>query len=212
VYVPPHFAESRLDLLQAAIDRIQIATIATSAERGIFVSHIPLMLERDKGPYGTLIGHVSRANPQWQEADGSQAVAIFFGPSGYISPSWYAAKREHGKVVPTWDYIAVHARGRLRAFEQTERLHEVVTALTDIHEAHSAHPWHVDDAPEPYVQSQLRGIVGIELPIETLVGKWKLSQNRSGADIDGVVDGLRAIGDEGSLELAAEVESARTDR
>jgi transcriptional regulator len=211
VYVPRHFEQSRLDVLHAAIERIQIATLVTNGADGPYVSHIPLMLERDAGPFGKLVGHVSRANPHWKEA-GKPAVAIFFGPDGYISPNWYPTKRESGKVVPTWDYIAVHARGPLVAFDERDHLHAMVTSLTDLHEARNAHPWHVDDAPESFVESQLKGIVGIEIPIETLTGKWKLSQNRPGEDIDGVVRALRALSDEGSIELASEVESARTDR
>jgi len=212
MYVPRHFEESRLDLLQRAIEHIQIATLVTSGAGGPFVSHIPMMLERGAGPFGKLVGHVARANPQWKEGDGAPALAIFFGPNGYISPNWYPTKREHGKVVPTWDYIAVHARGTLHAFDDPARLLALVTALTNLHEGRLQKPWHVDDAPEPFVASQLKSIVGLEIPIDSLVGKWKLSQNRPGEDIDGVVQALRAIGDEGSLELARQVESARTDR
>jgi len=209
VYVPRHFDQSRLDLMQAAIEHIQVATLVTSGPEGPFVSHLPMMLERNSGPFGTLIGHLARANPHWSLGAGQAAVAIFFGPNGYVSPNWYPTKHETQKVVPTWDYIAVHARGTLRTFDEPERLHALVTALTDLHEGRFAQPWRVDDAPEPYVASQLRAIVGLELPIDALFGKWKLSQNRRADDIDGVIAGLRAIGDEGSLELAHAVEDAR---
>jgi transcriptional regulator len=209
VYVPRHFEQSHLDLMQAALERIQVATLVTSGPDGLFVSHLPMMLERDSGPFGTLVGHLARANPHWSVGAGQPAVAIFFGPNGYISPNWYATKRETQKVVPTWDYIAVHARGTLRTFDQPERLLALITALTNLHESRSAQPWHVDDAPEPFVASQLKAIVGLELPIDVLVGKWKLSQNRPAEDIDGVIAGLRAIGDQGSLELAHAVEDAR---
>jgi transcriptional regulator len=209
VYVPRHFEQSQLDLVHAALERIQVATLVTCGPEGPYVSHLPMMLERNSGPFGTLVGHLARANPHWSVGAGQPAVAIFFGPNGYISPNWYPTKHETQKVVPTWDYIAVHARGTLQTFDQPERLHALVTALTNLHESRSAHPWHVDDAPEAFVASQLRAIVGLELPIETLLGKWKLSQNRPAADIDGVIAGLQAIGDEGSLELAHAVEDAR---
>jgi len=212
VYVPRHFEESRLALVQAAIERIQVASLVTDGPDGPLVSHIPMMIERNDGPFGKLVGHVARANPHWKEGAGHQAVAIFFGPNGYVSPNWYPTKRETQKVVPTWDYIAVHARGTLETFDDPERLRALVTKLTNLHEARSERPWHVDDAPEEFVASQLRAIVGIELPIEKLVGKWKLSQNRPEDDIDGVIAGLRALGDEGSLELAQQVQDARPPR
>jgi transcriptional regulator len=209
MYVPRYFEQPRLDIVHEAIERIQVATLVTIGTEGPFVSHLPMMLERESGPFGKLVGHLARANPHWKAADGLPALAIFFGPNGYISPNWYPSKRETQKVVPTWDYIAVHARGTLQTFEEPERLRAFVTALTNLHESSSAHPWHIDDAPEPYVESQLKAIVGLELPIDTLIGKWKLSQNRPGDDIDGVIRALREIGDEGSLELAREVERAR---
>ena len=212
MYVPRHFEESRLALVAAAIERIQVATLVTSGPDGPLVSHIPMMLDRNDGPLGRLVGHVARANLHWKDGAGLPSVAIFFGPNGYVSPNWYPTKRETQKVVPTWDYIAVHARGTLEAFEEPERLLALVTALTNVHESRSAQPWHVDDAPEPFVASQLRAIVGLELPIEKLVGKWKLSQNRSEEDIDGVIAGLRALGDEGSFELAQAVQEARPPR
>jgi transcriptional regulator len=209
VYVPRHFEQSRLDLMQAVIDGLQVATLVTSGPDGPFVSHLPMMLERGSGPFGMLTGHLSRANPHWSIGAGQPAVAIFFGPNGYVSPNWYATKHETQKVVPTWDYIAVHARGTLRTFDEPDRLHALVTALTNLHESRSAQPWRVDDAPETFVASQLKGIVGLELPIDALLGKWKLSQNRSAADIDGVIAGLLAIGDDGNIELARAVEDAR---
>jgi transcriptional regulator len=209
VYVPRHFEQPQLDLIHAALERIEVATLVTCGPEGPYVSHLPMILERTSGPFGTLVGHLARANPHWSLGAGQPAVAIFFGPNGYISPNWYPTKHETQKVVPTWDYIAVHARGTLQTFDQPERLYALVTALTNLHESRSAHPWHVDDAPEAFVASQLRAIVGLELPIDTLLGKWKLSQNRPAADIDGVIAGLQAIGDEGSLELAHAVDDAR---
>ena len=142
---------------------------------------------------GTVLAHMARANPHWREiGDGSPALLVAAGPQAYVSPSWYAAKAEHGRVVPTWNYTTVHLTGRVRVHHDVEWLRGMVTALTDAHESHREHPWAVTDAPSPYVEGQLRGIVGIELTVERVEAKAKLSQNRSDADRAGVVAGLRA--------------------
>ncbi|MDF2092086.1 FMN-binding negative transcriptional regulator [Knoellia sp. 3-2P3] len=142
---------------------------------------------------GTVLAHMARANPHWREiGDGSPALLVAAGPQAYVSPSWYAAKAEHGRVVPTWNYTTVHLTGRVRVHDDVEWLRGMVTALTDAHESHREHPWAVTDAPSPYVEGQLRGIVGIELTVERVEAKAKLSQNRSDADRAGVVAGLRA--------------------
>jgi transcriptional regulator len=162
---------------------------------GLIASHAPLMLDPDPGPYGTLIGHLAKANPHARSADpGVQTLVIFQGPDGYITPSYYAAKREHGKVVPTWNYTAIHAYGTLEVFDDPTRLLGVVTRLTERNEASRAQPWAVSDAPDDFVQGMLRGIVGIALPIARLEGKVKMSQNRPAADVAGVVEGLQADG------------------
>ena len=141
---------------------------------------------------GTVLAHMARANPHWREiGDGSPALLVAAGPQAYVSPSWYAAKAEHGRVVPTWNYTTVHLTGRVRVHDDVEWLRAMVTALTDAHESHREHPWAVTDAPSPYVEGQLRGIVGIELTVERVEAKSKLSQNRSDADRAGVVAGLR---------------------
>jgi transcriptional regulator len=196
MYVPAHFTEQRLDVLHAAIRQAGLATLVTTGPDGLDASHIPFLLEPEPGPCGRLIGHVARANPQWKapagEADG---LAIFLGPDAYVTPSWYATKRATGKVVPTWNYVAIHAHGKVRFFEDRARLLDVVTRLTQRHEGGREHPWKVSDAPADYLDGMLKAIVGVELTITRLEGKWKASQNRDEADRRGVVDGLEREGD-----------------
>ncbi len=195
VYVPAHFKEDRLDVLHEFIRGSGLATLVSMTADGMIASHAPLMLAPDPAPYGTLIGHLAKANPHARVADpGVQTLVIFQGPEGYITPSYYAAKREHGKVVPTWNYSAVHAYGTLEVFDDPVRLLDVVTRLTVRNETPRAQPWAVSDAPADFVQGMLRGIVGIALPIVRLDGKVKMSQNRPATDISGVVEGLRQDG------------------
>jgi transcriptional regulator len=197
VYVPGHFAESRIELLHAALERSGLATLVTSGAEGLDASHVPLLLDPEPGPYGRLVGHLARANPQWRAAvDGGPALAIVLGPDAYVTPSWYPSKRESGRVVPTWNYVAIHAHGTVRFFQDRDRLLPVVARLTDRHERSRPHPWKVADAPPDYVEAMLQGIVGFELAITRLEGKWKVSQNRSEADRRGVEDGLRLQGSE----------------
>ncbi len=153
------------------------------------------MLDPSDGPQGSLIGHIARANPQWRTTDVTQeALAIFSGPDAYITPSWYETKRLTGKVVPTWNYVTIHARGRVTFFQEPAQLLDLVRRLTERHEGERAAPWAVSDAPPDFIQSQLRAIVGVRVEITALTGKWKMSQNRSSADRAGVVAGLRADG------------------
>jgi transcriptional regulator len=194
MYVPPHFAEERLDVLQDAIRRTGLANLVTVGPDGLMASPLPLMLDATDGPYGTLYGHLAKANPQWRMTPAVDALAIFMGPDAYVSPGWYETKRETGKVVPTWNYITVHASGPVSFFEDATELLDVVTRLTERHEAGRAEPWAVSDAPAPFVASQLKGIVGFRMPIRVLQGKWKLSQNRPLADRKGVVAGMAADG------------------
>ncbi len=206
MYVPAHFNEDRIGALHDLIRSSGLATLVSMTAEGLIASHAPLMLDPDPAPYGTLIGHLAKANPHARSADAAvQTLVIFQGPDGYITPSYYAAKREHGKVVPTWNYTAVHAYGTLEAFDDPARLLAVVTRLTERNETPRAQPWAVSDAPDDFIQGMLRGIVGIALPIARLEGKVKMSQNRPAADIAGVVDGLRADGQDG---LAAAVARA----
>jgi transcriptional regulator len=204
VYIPPHFREDRIGVLHDAIRSAGPATLVSMTADGLFASHAPLMLDPEPAPYGTLVGHLAKANPHAALADPSaQTLVIFHGPNGYITPSYYAAKREHGKVVPTWNYVAIHAYGTLEVFDDPDRLLEVVTRLTELHETPRAVPWAVSDAPDSFVQGMLRGIVGIRLPIARLEGKVKMSQNRPAADQAGVIEGLRADGQPEAAEAVA---------
>jgi transcriptional regulator len=173
------------------------ANLVTMGAEGLDATPLPLMMDASDGPQGSLIGHVARANPQWRTTDARQdALAIFSGPDSYITPSYYETKRLTGKVVPTWNYVTIHARGRISFFEDPEALLALVRRLTERHEGERSDPWSVSDAPASFTQSQLRAIVGVRLEIKALTGKWKMSQNRSPADRDGVISGLRADGEE----------------
>ncbi|MCG3188373.1 MAG: Protease synthase and sporulation protein PAI 2 [Burkholderiaceae bacterium] len=201
MYLPAHFEEARPEVLHALVRAHPLATWVVQAGGGLLVNHIPFMLDADRGPHGTLVGHVARANPVWRSPGPS--IAVFQGPQAYISPSWYPSKREHGKVVPTWNYAVVHAHGTPRAIESPAEVLAIVTRLTQTHEAGSAVPWAVSDAPADYIAQMLKAIVGIEIPLERLVGKWKASQNRGVPDRLGTVAGLRQRGDAQSLAMAA---------
>ncbi len=205
VYIPDHFKETRVDVLHDAIRQHGFATLVSMTAEGILASHAPLMLDPEPGPYGTLVGHLARANPHARAADPVvQTLVIFHGPHGYITPSYYATKSEHGKVVPTWNYTAIHAYGRLQAFDDPARLLDVVTRLTQLNEEPRALPWAVADAPDDFVQGMLRGIIGIALPITRLAGKRKMSQNRPAADQAGVIRGLRTDGQAGLADAVVE--------
>ena len=195
MYIPPLFNEDRIDVLHDAIRRTGLATLVTLTADGLIASHVPMLLDPDPSPYGTLIGHVARPNPQARGAIG-EALAIFQGPEAYITPSWYATKRATGKVVPTWNYVTIHAYGTVEFFADRERLRDVVTRLTEREETPRAEPWAVTDAPADFIDGMLRGIVGFALPITRLEGKWKMSQNRPAEDQAGVVAGLQADGRE----------------
>ncbi len=201
MYVPPAFAEDRLPVLHDTIRQARLATLVTLGGDGLEASHLPLLLDADSGPYGTLIGHFSRANPQWRRLSPEvPALVIFTGPDAYVTPSWYETKKQTGKVVPTWNYVTVHAYGSLELFDDPDSLRDVVSRLTDAHEAGSRDAWAVSDAPEEFLQGLLKGIVGFRLPITRIEGKWKLSQNRPAGDRAGVIEGLRSDG--GPAELA----------
>jgi transcriptional regulator len=196
MYVPAHFTEDRKDILHAAMLAAGLATLVTLTVDGLIASHVPLLLDAEAGPNGTLVGHLARANPQATAAPIGEALVIYTGPDAYITPSWYATKREHGRVVPTWNYVAIHAYGTLEVFDDAERLHALVSRLTDHKETPRAEPWAVTDAPARFIEGQLKGIVGFSLPIARLQGKWKMSQNRPPEDRAGVIAGLEAEGEE----------------
>jgi transcriptional regulator len=192
MYLPKHFEQPDREALIALMRDRPLATLVIATSDGPTADLIPLEYVADAGAHGTLRGHVARANPLWKHA-GAQALAVFTGPEAYISPGWYPSKREHGKVVPTWNYTMVQAHGALHVHDDTTWLRALVGQLTTRHEAAQAQPWSVSDAPEDYVQQMLRAIVGIEIELVSLVGKWKVSQNRSAADRACVADGLAAI-------------------
>lgn len=196
MYEPPHFKEERIDVLHDAIRQARLATLVTMTTSGLEATHLPMLVDAAPAPHGTLIGHVARANPQWKTSSPEvEGLAIFQGPQAYITPSWYATKRETGKVVPTWNYVTVHAYGRLRFIEDAAELLGIVTRLTETHENGRTAPWAVSDAPADFIRAQLKGIVGVEMTITKLQGKWKMSQNRNAADRQGVAEGLARDGE-----------------
>jgi transcriptional regulator len=208
MYVPEAFAEYRLPVLHAAMQACGLPIFVTVTADGPVATHVPMMLAPDEGPFGTLHFHLARANPQWRTAAARPALVIFAGPDGYVSPSWYPAKAEHGRVVPTWNYVTVHAAGTPDIYHDGARLHALVTRLTNRHEAARAQPWAVSDAPAAYIESQLRAIVGVALPIASLAGKWKLGQNRPAADQTGLLAGYAAEAAPNYAALAAVAEKA----
>ena len=170
------------------------AALVTVGAGGLTANHIPLLLDPTAGPYGTLRGHLARANPQWSDFSvETPALVMFTGPDAYISPNWYPSKQEHGKVVPTWNYVAVHAYGTLEIHQDPEWLRGLVTQLTETNEAQFASPWAVSDAPADFIDGMLKAIVGVEIRIDRLEGKWKQSQNRSAADREGAAAGLAGL-------------------
>jgi transcriptional regulator len=195
MYRPAHFREDRIDVLHDFIHEHSLSTLVTMTAEGLIANHIPLILDPEPAPFGTLRGHVARANPLWRDSLADvHALAIFHGPHAYITPSWYPTKQETGHVVPTYNYVVVHAHGPLLTYTDPSRLERHLRALTDRHEAPFETPWKVDDAPADFFQNLLSGIVGIEIPIQRLEGKWKVSQNRTPADRAGAAEGLRATG------------------
>lgn len=209
MYLPPAFREDRLDVQHALMRSHPLAMLVTVGAGALVANPLPLLLDPAPGGMGVLRGHLSRANPQWRDVDPAvEALAIFSGVERYITPSWYETKRDTGKVVPTWNYVTVQAYGRLTIHEDADWLRAQVEALTQAHESGRAEPWAVGDAPEDFVAAQLKGIVGIELAITRIEGKWKVSQNRPAADRAGVAAGLAAEGDAEAQAMADLVASA----
>jgi transcriptional regulator len=208
MYLPAHHEESRPEVMHALLREhplglllTQNAAVDASGFQPLQADAIPFMLDSARGPNGTLVAHVARANPLWKAArTDAQSVVMFQGAQAYISPAWYATKAETGKVVPTWNYVIVEVRGRLRVIDDAAWVHKLVSTLTDRHEATRAasegdtSPWKVTDAPDDYIATMQRAIVGIEIEIEAINGKWKVSQNRSAADRAGVAAGLARQG------------------
>ena len=208
MYLPSHFQQADPAQAHALMREHPLAWIVTQPAGGLTADPIPLELDAGAGPHGTLRGHVARANPLWR-ADGTTVLALFQGPQAYVSPGYYPSKAATHKAVPTWNYAVVEARGTLRAVEEAPWLRALVGRLTDHHEAAQSPPWSLGDAPPDYIDQMLRAIVGIEIPIEQLLGKWKLSQNRSLEDRMGVAGGLEADGRPSARQTAAMVRASR---
>ena len=202
MYLPSHFEETRPEVLHALMRARPLATLVTNGADGPQADHIPLLLD---SAAGVLRGHVARANPLWRDLPAaSDTLAIFQGEDAYISPSWYPSKQEHGKAVPTWNYVVVQAYGPLRSIDDPLWLRGFLRTLTTEHETGMAQPWAIDDAPPDYIEKMLAAIVGIELRITRLSGKWKVSQNQSAANRQGVAQGLNAIARPGMAALAVD--------
>src|SRR6516165_2613454 len=205
MYIPAHFAADDVTV-QELLARHGAADLITLTEDGLLATMLPFAYEPSAGERGTLYGHVARNNDQWRKPALGESLAIVRGPDAYISPSWYASKAEHGRVVPTWNYLTAHVYGRLVVHDDPDWTEDLVRRLTAKHEGGREHPWSVDDAPRAYIEGQLRAIVGMELLISRVEAKAKLSQNRPAADVDGVISGLRERGD---MRSADAVERAR---
>lgn len=204
MYQPSHFEETRTEVLQALVASQPLCTLVTLSDEGLVADQIPLLLRAGQGPHGTLVGHVARSNPLWRATRlETPVLAVFQGPQHYVSPSWYPSKQEHGKVVPTWNYVVVQARGVLRVHDDAAWVRALVTQLTHKQEAASPQPWAVDDAPPDYLASMLKAIVGISLEVTQWSGKWKVSQNQPASNRAGVVHALNSLQQEPASAMAA---------
>ncbi len=207
MYLPSHFREDRIEVQHELIRSHPLGTLVTAGPDGLAANLLPFLVYPQEGELGTLRAHFARANPQGaQLAQVKDCLVVFNGPQGYITPSWYPGKQETGKVVPTWNFVTVHAWGAPRLIEDPVWLRRQLEDLTDAQEEGHTQPWKVSDAPQGYIDAQVRGIVGLEIPIRRIEGKWKLSQNRSPAERTGVIQGLSAQGpgDQALAELVAQ--------
>ena len=203
MYIPSHFEEARSSVLRELMSQHPLGALVVLGAGELIANHMPFEHDIDPQPYGTIRAHVARANPLWRECSTDMdALVIFQGPSAYVSPNWYPSKEATGKVVPTWNYAVVHVYGSIRFVDDPQWLRALVERLTEHHERTQPKPWKVSDAPPSFTGAQLRAIVGIEIRVTKLVGKWKNSQNRNAADRDGVLAGLRASGDKDAKTLA----------
>lgn len=204
VYLPRHFREERAEVLAAAIEAHPLGLTVRATPDGLTADPLPFLLDGAAAPGGRLLAHVARANPIVVElAAEEEVLVVFSGPQGYVTPSWYPSKAEGGRVVPTWNYVVVEVRGRTRLMDDVAFTRAVVERLTSRHETGRAEPWAVEDAPEAYIAGQLKGIVGLEIEISSIVGKWKVSQNRSTADRAGVAAGFAGEGAQDMADLVA---------
>ncbi|WP_269930160.1 FMN-binding negative transcriptional regulator [Aminobacter sp. HY435] len=193
MYQPPHFVETRLDILHGLIRAHPLGLLISNGPNGPIANALPFLMDAEPLPHGRLRAHLAKANPQWRslaEKPDANALVVFQGADSYVTPSWYETKRETGKVVPTWNYAIVQVRGRVRVIDDMDWLAGQIAELTAAHEGKRPQPWQVSDAPDSYIASQIKGIVGIEIDISAIDGKWKVSQNRPVADRLGVAEGL----------------------
>ncbi|MGZ4612716.1 MAG: FMN-binding negative transcriptional regulator [Kineosporiaceae bacterium] len=211
MYVPAHFAMDDV-AVRELLDNHGAADLVTATPEGLVATMLPFVHDPDAGDRGALLGHVARTNDQWRAEVVGEALVIVRGPDGYVSPSWYVSKAEHGRVVPTWNYLTAHVYGRLVVHDDPIWVEALVRRLTAKHEAGSAHPWAVDDAPPAFVAGQLRAIVGLELRITRIEAKAKMSQNRPAADVAGVIAGLEARGEEAVADAVRAARPARAGR
>ncbi len=202
MYCPAHFQENRLTEIISLIEQFPLASMICNSPSGLVADHIPLMYEGEPGTSGNLIGHVAKNNPLWQLSADQELLVIFQGPSTYISPNWYATKSEAGKVVPTWNYAVVHAYCTLEAIHDSQQVLQIISELTDQHEASQQHPWRVADAPSEFTDRLVGNIVGIKLKINRIQGKWKVSQNQPQQNQESVVQGLLAEGSDAQTQMA----------
>ncbi len=214
MYAPTRFREERAEVLAQAIDTIVFANLVTPAADGLVVSHVPMVFKPADGDRPAVLeSHVARPNPHWRTLAGAgPSVAIFQGPQAYISPAWYPSKREHGKVVPTWTYIAVHAHGPLASFESEEELSRHLKELTALKESGRAEPWQIEDTPAQFIKGLERAIVGLRMTVERLEGAWKLNQHKSEADRSGTMVGLAASSDPRDRLVAEAMRQAEGER
>jgi len=193
MYQPPHFQETRQDVLHGLVRSHPLGLLISNGAEGPVADAIPFLLDAEAGPKGRLRAHLAKANPHWRllaDNPASPVLVVFQGPDAYVTPSWYETKRETGKVVPTWNYAIVQVRGTVRVIEDADWIAQQITELTASQEGNRAAPWAVTDAPAPFIQSQIKGIIGLEIEIAEISGKWKVSQNRPVADRVGVAEGL----------------------
>jgi len=203
MYQPAHFVETRPEVLQGLVQSHPLATLVTLSAKGLDANHIPLVLRASADGRTSLVGHVARANPVWKDTDLSVPVlAIFQGPQHYISPGWYATKAEHGKVVPTWNYAVVHAKGLLTVHDDAAWTRSQMQQITTQQEAPMAQPWAVDDAPRDYTDKMIAAVVGIEIVVDEWAGKWKVSQNQPPANQTTVREGLERQGTDAARTMA----------
>lgn len=212
MYTPRQFREERREVLLAAMRDIQLASFVTAAPHGMEATHAPVVV-REEGGQILLESHVARPNTHWQAADGkAPSMAIFQGPQTYVHPGWYASKKEHGKVVPTWNYVVVHAHGTLSTMDTEEELLAHLRSLTDQNEHGRAQPWSIDDAPADFIQNMAKAIVGIRLTVERIEGSWKLIQHKPEADRHGVIEGLVGESAQNAHSIAALMRAAEAAR